>query len=56
MPLTASQMAELAAILAKLRHAYSHLYAGTVIKQRELAVGLIHPAIVKLEKLADELA
>lgn len=37
--------------LAQLRHAYEHLCAGRVLKQRELAEGLIGPAIRYLEKL-----
>jgi hypothetical protein len=35
--------------LAGLRHAYSHLAAGMVVNQRELADGLLAPAIRYLE-------
>lgn len=42
---------DLAGILAQLRHAYTHLAAERVTKQREFADGLIAPQIRKLEAL-----
>ncbi|QIG75676.1 hypothetical protein EVC20_105 [Rhizobium phage RHph_Y2_17_1] len=43
--------------LAQLRHAYAKLKAGQVIKQEELADGLIAPAIRALERIeADYMA
>ena len=40
---------ELEAAVAQLRHAYYHLAAERVVNQRELADGLLSPAIKKLE-------
>ncbi len=45
--------ADLAGIIAKLRHAYSHLAAERVTKQKMFADGLIAPAIRKLEQIVD---
>ena len=39
--------------LAQLRHAYTHLAAGTVVDQKQFADGLIAPAIRRLEEYID---
>jgi hypothetical protein len=41
----------LAAEIAQLRHAYMHLAAGRVTKQKMFADGLIAPAIRFLERM-----
>lgn len=46
--------AELIGIIAQLRHAYTQLKAGTVVKQEQFAEGLIAPQIRRLEKLAND--
>ena len=46
---------ELTGALAQLRHAYMQLDAGTVMKQKEFANGLLAPQIRRLEKLRDAL-
>ena len=38
-------------VLAQLRHAYAHLAAERVVRQREFADGLIAPQIRALEAL-----
>lgn len=40
--------------IAQLRHAYTHLYAGKVVKQREFATGILGRVIPDLEKLYEE--
>lgn len=40
--------------IAQLRHAFSHLYAGAVGNQQEMARGLIGPQIERLERILDK--
>ena len=47
-------MASLDFQIGQLRHAYAHLRAERVVKQREFADGLIAPAIRLLEKMRRE--
>jgi hypothetical protein len=42
--------------IAQLRHAYTHLKCGRVVRQQEFADGLISPQIRRLERLRLELA
>lgn len=52
--MTDTERKEIEQIIAQLRHAYMHLNAERVTKQKVLADGLISPQIKRLERLLND--